>query len=122
MTKNYFKLDKKDEIMFNQDYIIINQALLFHKSVAVIGNDLLQDKIYNNIGFNYSCEYKTFKDELPNFKALFSEEFTTHPDLFGEYVNTGLCQLKRTKISKILYFYWLLFRYQFLRGLIKLFL
>lgn len=97
MTKNYFKLDKKDEIMFNQDYIVINQALLFHKSVAVIGNDLLQDKIEKNIGFNYSCEYKTYKDELPNCKALFSEEFTTHPDLFGEYVNTGLCQLKRTK-------------------------
>lgn len=97
MTKNYFKLDKKDEIMFNQDYIMINGALLFHKSVAVIGNDLLQDKIEKNIGFNYSCEYKTFKDELPNCKALFSEEFTTHPDLFGEYVNTGLCQLKRTK-------------------------
>lgn len=43
MTKNFFKVDtKKDDVIFNQDYIIINGCLMFHKTVAV---ELLQDKI-----------------------------------------------------------------------------
>lgn len=79
MTKNFFKVDtKKDDIIFNQDYIIINGCLMFHKTVACIGLDveLLQDKINNNIPFNYKD--KNFISELPLCEKLLPEDLSEY--------------------------------------------
>lgn len=98
MTKNFFKVDtKKDDVMFNQDYIIINSCLMFHKTLACIGLDveLLQDKINNNIPFNYKD--KNFISELPLCEKLLPEGFIKNPETYTEYKNTGLTQLKNNK-------------------------
>lgn len=98
MTKNFFKIDtKKDDIIFNQDYIIINGCLMFHKTVACIGLDteLLQDKINNNTPFNYKD--KNFISELPLCEKLLPEGFIKNLETYTEYKNTGLTQLKNNK-------------------------
>lgn len=98
MTKNFFKVDtKKDDVIFNQDYIVINGCLMFHKTVACIGSDveLLQDKINNNIPFNY--KNKEFMSELPLCEKLLPEGFIKNPETYTEYENTGLTQLKNNK-------------------------
>lgn len=74
MTKNFFKVDtKKDDIIFNQDYIIINGCLMFHKTVACIGLDveLLQDKI-NDKEKNIFLEVVTREVATSNDKELLS--------------------------------------------------
>lgn len=98
MTKNFFKIDtKKDNVIFNQDYIIINDCLMFHKTVACIGLDteLLQDKINNNTPFNYKD--KNFISELPLCEKLLPEDFIKNSEIYAEYKNTGLTQLKNYK-------------------------
>lgn len=98
MTKIFFKVDtKKDDVIFNQDYIVINGCLMFHKTVACIGLDveLLQDKINNNIPFNYKD--KNFISELPLCEKLLPENFIKNPGTYTEYKNTGLTQLKNNK-------------------------
>lgn len=106
MTKNFFKIDtKKDDIMFNQDYVIINGCLMFHKSVACIGTgktglEVLQDKINNNISFNYKASVQGFIDGFPQCEKLLPEDFIQSPELYAELKNTGLTQLKEYKKSR----------------------
>lgn len=100
MSKYFFKVDtKKDDVIFNQDYIVINACLMFHKTVACIGldTDLLQDKINNNTPFNYSN--KNFISKLPLCEKLLPEDFIKNPETYTEYKNTGLTQLKNNKKS-----------------------
>lgn len=107
MTKNFFKIDtKKDDVIFNQDYIIINGCLMFHKSIACIGTgktglEVLQDKINNNINFNYKAsEQKFISGALPQCRKMLPEDFIKSSELYARFKDTGLTQVKSFKKGK----------------------